>query len=77
MGTEVTIGTVTITHGDLTIQVGKKGDSKKQALVNVDGTTVGELVKAMNALGVTPKDMIGIIQAVYAAGAMQAELKFI
>ncbi|MCD6318405.1 flagellar basal body P-ring protein FlgI [Candidatus Aerophobetes bacterium] len=38
------------------------------------GTTVEELVSTLNALGVTPRDMIAIFQALKEAGALQGEL---
>jgi len=34
-------------------------------------------VKALNAIGVTPRDLITILQTIKAAGALQAELKVI
>ena len=37
-------------------------------------TTVADLARAMNALGVTPRDMIAIFQALKQAGALHAEL---
>jgi flagellar P-ring protein precursor FlgI len=39
--------------------------------------TIGEVVRALNALGVTPRDLIAIFQAIKAAGALQAELEII
>jgi flagellar P-ring protein precursor FlgI len=41
------------------------------------GTTIGELVRALNAIGVTPRDLITIFQSIKAAGALQAELEII
>lgn len=38
------------------------------------GVTLQTLVNALNSLGVSPRDMIGILQAIKAAGALQAEL---
>lgn len=38
------------------------------------GVSLGELVDALNALGATPRDLIDIIQAIKAAGALSAEL---
>jgi flagellar P-ring protein precursor FlgI len=35
---------------------------------------VAELARALNALGVTPRDLIAIFQALKAAGALHAEL---
>jgi flagellar P-ring protein precursor FlgI len=37
-------------------------------------TTVADLARAMNALGVTPRDMIAIFQVIKQAGALNAEL---
>lgn len=41
------------------------------------GSTIGELVRALNAIGVTPRDLISIFQSIKAAGALQAELEII
>lgn len=40
-------------------------------------TTIDALVKGLNTLGVTPRDLISILQAIKAAGALQAELEII
>ncbi|NOZ68723.1 MAG: flagellar basal body P-ring protein FlgI [Deferribacteres bacterium] len=50
---------------------------QKASLVEVSGVTLGEVVKALNLLGVTPRDLISILQALKAAGALQAELEII
>ncbi len=75
MGNEVMISPVAIAHGDLTIRVGNKPGPK--SLVNLPATTVGELIETLNAIGVRPPDLIGILQSLHAAGALNAELKFI
>lgn len=41
------------------------------------GTTIGELVKSLNVLGVSTKDLITIIQTIKAAGALNAQLEII
>ena len=41
------------------------------------GANIGDVVRALNALGVTPRDLIGIMQAIKAAGALNAELMVI
>lgn len=41
------------------------------------GITLGEVVKALNAIGVTPRDLIAIFQSIKAAGALQADLEII
>jgi flagellar P-ring protein precursor FlgI len=41
-----------------------------------DAATVGDLVRALNALGVTPRDLSAIFQQLQAVGALHAELEF-
>jgi flagellar P-ring protein precursor FlgI len=41
------------------------------------GATVDDLIRALNALGVTPRDTIAILEALKTAGALQAELEVI
>jgi flagellar P-ring protein precursor FlgI len=41
----------------------------------VGGVTIADLVTALNALGVKPRDLIQILIAIQASGAMQAELE--
>lgn len=48
-----------------------------QVMVLPGTSTIGELVKALNAIGVTPRDLISIFQSIKAAGALQAELEII
>ena len=48
----------------------------KQMIIE-DGATIDEVVRALNAIGATPRDIFAIIQAVKAAGAMQATLEII
>jgi flagellar P-ring protein precursor FlgI len=40
-----------------------------------DGVTLQELVNGLNALGIGPREMISILQAVKAAGALQADIE--
>lgn len=42
-----------------------------------EGASIGDLVQALNALGVTSRDLIAILQAIKQAGALQAELEII
>jgi flagellar P-ring protein precursor FlgI len=51
-----------------------KVEEKKGSLMAVRGATIGELIKALNALGVTPRDLVAILQAIKAAGSLKAEL---
>jgi flagellar P-ring protein precursor FlgI len=41
------------------------------------GVSIGEMVRALNALGVSPRDLITIFQTLKAAGALQAQLEII
>lgn len=52
-------------------------EEKNRLLLVPSGTTIGELVRALNAIGVTPRDLITIFQTIKAAGALQAELEII
>ncbi len=51
-----------------------KEDGKKLATVK-EGVTLQELVDGLNALGLSPRDLISILQAIKAAGALQADIK--
>ncbi|MHC2003231.1 flagellar basal body P-ring protein FlgI [Methylobacterium sp. CM6241] len=50
------------------------GDGNKLAMVK-EGVTLRELVDGLNALGVGPRDLISILQAIKAAGALQADIE--
>ena len=51
---------------------------KKGELVMVKaGASLGEVVKALNAVGATPQDLLAILQAMKAAGALKADLEII
>src|SRR5690606_32133542 len=81
MGKGVVIMPVAIAHGDLSIRVGDgkrgggEGDDKGAPApkVVVPVATVGDLIETMNALGVKPADLVGILQSIHAAGALKAE----
>ena len=53
----------------------KEGNSR--LILMEPGVSIGEVVRALNALGVSPRDLIAIFQAMKAAGALQAELEII
>lgn len=53
-----------------------KADGNNLAVLPA-GVTLQELVEALNALGVGPRDMISILQSIKAAGALQAEIQVI
>ena len=47
----------------------------KQFITLKNGASLGSLVAGLNALGVTPRDMISILQTIKSAGALQAEIE--
>jgi flagellar P-ring protein precursor FlgI len=55
-------------------RVGVQEDGKQFALVR-DGVSLQQLVDGLNALGIGPRDMIAILQAIKAAGAIQADIE--
>lgn len=55
------------TEIDVTEEAGK--------LQVIEGVSIGELVGGLNQMGVTPRDLISILQAIRAAGALDAEIE--
>lgn len=88
-GEFVQISTVAISHGNLSVTIKaeelgikqtigqKERDLEGHVIVVDKGVNVGEIARALNTLGVTPKDMISIFNALKMAGALQAELTII
>jgi flagellar P-ring protein precursor FlgI len=52
-------------------------EEQKRLIVMPAGTSLGDVVKALNAIGVSPRDLIAVFQAIKAAGALQADLEII
>lgn len=52
-------------------------EDNRRLMVLQEGASIGDVVRALNMLGVTPRDLISILQAAKAAGALQAELTII
>jgi len=50
---------------------------EKGSLIQISGTTLGEIVRALNALGVSPRDLVSILQALKASGALRAQVEII
>jgi flagellar P-ring protein FlgI len=55
-------------------RVGVSEDGKKFALVK-SGVSLQQLVDGLNGLGIGPRDLIGILQAIKAAGAIEADIE--
>lgn len=81
IGDLVRVSKVAISHGNLTLKVGNGTQSKDQKgdrVAVIEGeANIGDLVKAMNLLGVSPKDLITILQNIKAAGALQGDLEIL
>lgn len=61
--------TAPVTNTGITVQ-----EEKRKIAIIDDGVTLGQIVTALNGIGVTPRDLIAILQAMQSAGALQAEL---
>lgn len=52
-------------------------EEKGRTVTLAEGASVEEVVRALNSIGASPRDVIAILQAIKAAGALQAELEVI
>lgn len=52
-------------------------EEKKYLMTVPQGVTIYDVVRALNSLGVSPRDLITILQTIKAAGALQADLRII
>ncbi len=64
---------VALPRTDVTVTDG----SEKRVAVVPESVTLQQLVDGLNALGIGPRDLISILQAIKAAGALQAEIEVI
>ncbi|MCX7970334.1 MAG: flagellar basal body P-ring protein FlgI [Negativicutes bacterium] len=55
----------------------KQPDKEEPNIILPQSSSVADVVKALNAVGATPKDLIAILQAMAAAGALNAEIQII
>jgi flagellar P-ring protein precursor FlgI len=65
-------GTTTVTPQSTVSVEEEKG---KKLIMLKDGVSLSTLVNGLNALGVSPRDMISILQAIKADGALQADIE--
>ncbi len=73
-GTVMGPGGQTVVTTDTTVGI---EEEENRLMVVPRGVTIQEVVKALNAIGVTPSDLIIILQTIKSAGALQADLKII
>ncbi|MGE4268067.1 MAG: flagellar basal body P-ring protein FlgI [Deferribacterales bacterium] len=50
-------------------------EDKGQLMIIPEALSISDLVKALNSVGVTPRDMISILQAIKSAGALHGDLQ--
>jgi flagellar P-ring protein precursor FlgI len=62
--------TVVVPRSNVTVK-----EEKSRLMIVPEGVSIGDIVQGLNALGVTPRDLISILQAIRAAGALMAELE--
>ncbi|MZH02407.1 MAG: flagellar basal body P-ring protein FlgI, partial [Nitrospinae bacterium] len=53
------------------------GEGKDKLLLIPNSISLGDVVKGLNSIGVTPRDLIAILQAIKASGALHAQLEII
>jgi len=79
IGDRVRISRVAISQGSLSVKVQGKNPkdppTEEKVAVMDAGVSVGDLVQALNRLGVSPKDLITLLQSIKAAGALHGELE--
>ncbi len=63
--------TVVVPRTDIAVDT----EEQNRLAIVQDSVTLQDLVDGLNALGVGPRDMISILQAIKAAGALQAEIE--
>lgn len=84
IGDKVKISKVAVAHGGISVKVGggdpsdKKNLAKEEKITVLEsGSSVGDLVQSLNKIGVSPKDLITLLQAIKAAGALHGELEIL
>lgn len=101
MGQNVTLGPVSILHGDLAIEISTQyqvsqpppfsqgrtvvvpktqvqaQETPTRRITLAAGATVQDLVRGLHAIGATARDIVGILQALEAEGALHARLEVI
>ncbi|MCR5176208.1 MAG: flagellar basal body P-ring protein FlgI [Anaerovibrio sp.] len=101
MGGNVSVDSVAITQGGLSIKISKETEvdqpapyslghtvvtqsedteveeAKANSIVLPATANVNDIVGALNSVGATPRDIISILQAIKASGALHAELEII
>lgn len=75
IGAGVTISTCAISHAGISLQVGPSKNSGKTGLHFIGGSSLGDIVDALNSLGVAPSDLASIFRMLKNAGSLHGELE--
>jgi flagellar P-ring protein precursor FlgI len=73
-GAIVTPGGATVVTPESSVSVKEEGGA---LVILPSGVNLGEVIRALNAIGASPRDLISILQSIKAAGALQADLEII
>jgi flagellar P-ring protein precursor FlgI len=73
-GTIVAPGGATVVTPETSVVVKEEG---ARLMMIPSGANLGEVVRALNAIGATPRDLISILQSIKAVGALQADLEIL
>jgi flagellar P-ring protein precursor FlgI len=77
-GGDIILKKSAISHGDLMVEIkGSEGSGNKYVQLMEQSTTINDLVKALNALGTKPEDLISIFQALKQNGSLLADIELI
>ena len=78
-GGDIVLKKSAVSHRDMVLEVkgGEEGSGKRAIQAMEQSTTINDLVKALNALGTTPEDLISIFQALKQNGSLLAEIELI
>ncbi|MGD0623549.1 MAG: flagellar basal body P-ring protein FlgI [Thermodesulfobacteriota bacterium] len=74
VGTIVAPGGATVVTPETSVTVKEEGGPM---IIVSSGANLGEVVRALNAIGATPRDLISILQSIKAVGALQADLEIL
>ncbi|MGP1580619.1 MAG: flagellar basal body P-ring protein FlgI [Wolinella sp.] len=92
-GVGVKVGSVVVTHGEITIKIAPDSSSGEESMDMGDGAqlnleaktlstsgqapTVASITKALQRMGATPKDVIAILEAIKRSGAISVDLEIL
>jgi flagellar P-ring protein precursor FlgI len=78
-GGDIVLKKSAVSHRDMVLEVkgGSEGSVSKSIQAMDQATTINDLVKALNALGTTPDDLISIFQALKKNGSLVADIELI